>query len=55
MVLFIDQKLIDTQRRLATVEKEAYAIALALTKLNKIGIGSKADIFTDHNPLRTIL
>jgi len=47
----INQKLTDTQRRWATIEKEAYAIVLALTKLKEFIIGSKIHIFTDHNPL----
>ena len=50
-VSFISQKLTDTQRRWATVEKEAYAIVWALNKLKEIIIGSKVHIFTDHNPL----
>ena len=50
-VSFISQKLIDTQSRWATVEKEAYAIVWALNKLKEIIIGSKVHIFTDHNPL----
>src|SRR5688572_30932573 len=40
-VSFISQKLTDTQRRWATVEKEAYAIVWALNKLKEIIIGSK--------------
>lgn len=48
---FISQKLTTTQQRWASIEKEAYAIVLALTKLKDIIIGSKIHIFTDHNPL----
>src|SRR6218665_3320191 len=48
---FITQKLTDTQRRWATIEKEAYAIVWALTKLKGVIIESKIHIFTDHNPL----
>ena len=50
-VSFISQKLTDTQRRWATIEKEAYAIIWALNKLKEILIGSKINVFTDHNPL----
>jgi hypothetical protein len=50
-VSFISQKLTDTQRRWATIEKEAYAIIWALNKLKEIIIGSKINVFTDHNPL----
>ena len=48
---FISQKLTATQQRWASIEKEAYAIVLALTKLKDIIIGSKIHIFTGHNPL----
>src|SRR6218665_2485674 len=50
-ISFISQKLTDTQRRWATIEKEAYAIVWALTKLKEVIIGSKIHIFTDHNLL----
>src|SRR6218665_2342848 len=50
-ISFISQKLTDTQRRWTTIEKGAYAIVLALTKLKDVIIGSKIHIFTDHNPL----
>src|SRR6218665_1730030 len=50
-ISFISQKLTDTQQRWATIEKEAYAIVSALTKLREVIIGSKIYIFTDHNPL----
>ena len=50
-ISFISQKLTDTQPRWATIEKEAYAIVWALTKLKDVIIGSKIHIFTDHNPL----
>ena len=49
-ISFISQKLNDTQRW-ATIEKEAYSIVWALTKLKEVIIGSKIHIFTDHNPL----
>ena len=45
------QKLTNTQQRWATIEKEAYAIVWALTKLKEVIIGSKIRVFTDHNPL----
>ena len=52
-ISFTNQKLTETQQRWATIEKEAYAIVWALTKLKEIRsiIGSKIHIFTDHNPL----
>ena len=50
-VSFISQNLTGTQKRWATVEKEAYTIVWALNKLKEIIIGSKVHIFTDHNPL----
>jgi hypothetical protein len=50
-ISFISQKLSDTQRRWATIEKEAYAIIWALNKLKEIITGCKIFIFSDHNPL----
>ena len=41
----------DAQQRWTTIEKEAYAIVWALTKLKEVIIGSKIHTFTDHNPL----
>src|SRR6218665_1057569 len=54
-ISFIGKKLIDTQQRWATIEREAYAIALALTKLKEIIIGLNIHIFTDRNPLTYLL
>ena len=48
-ISFISEKLTDTQQRWATIEKAAYAIVWALTKLKDVIIGSKIHIFTDHN------
>ena len=50
-VSFISQKLTATQQNWATIEKEAYAIVWALSKLKDIILGSHIVIFTDHNPL----
>ena len=50
-ISFISQKQNDTQQRWATIEKEAYAIVWALTKLKEVIIGSKLHVFTDYNSL----
>ena len=46
-ISFISQKL----TKMGTIEKEAYAIVWALTKLKDVLIGSRIHIFTDHIPL----
>jgi len=50
-VYLISQKLTATQQRWATIEKEAYAIVWALSKLKEVILGSHIVIYTDHNPL----
>ena len=50
-ISFISQRLTDTQRRWDTIEKIAFAIVWALTKLKEVIIGSKIHVFTDQNPL----
>ena len=50
-VYLISQKLTATQQNWATIEKEAYAIVWALSKLKEIVLGSHIVVYTDHNPL----
>ena len=50
-ISFISQKLTETQRRWATIEKEAFSIIWSLNKLKEIILGSQIFVFTDHNPL----
>ena len=50
-VAFASQKLNDTQRRWATVEKEAYAALAMLRKFRSWIWGTRITIHSDHNPL----
>ena len=50
-VAFASQKLNDTQKRWATVEKEAYAALTMLRKFRSWIWGTRITIHSDHNPL----
>ena len=50
-IAFYSQKLNDTQRRWATVEKEAYAALVALKRYKNWIFGGRVVIYSDHNPL----
>jgi hypothetical protein len=50
-IAFISQKLNETQRRWATVEKEAFAALTMLRKYRQWIFGTKVIVISDHNPL----
>ena len=50
-IAFASRKLSDTQRRWATIEREAYAIIWALQKYRPWICMSTIQVYTDHNPL----
>jgi hypothetical protein len=50
-IAFFSQKLNDTQRRWATVEKEAFSALSALRKYRHWIFGTKVVVYSDHNPL----
>jgi len=50
-IAFCSNKLNDTQRRWATVEKEAFAALSALRKYRHWVFGAKVVVYSDHNPL----
>ena len=52
LIAFFSQKLNDTQRRWSTVEREAYAVMVALRKYRSWLFWSVVHIHSDHNPLR---
>ena len=52
---FLSHKLSDTQTRWSTIEKEAFAIHFALSKLNHFLHGAQFVIKTDHQPLKYLL
>ena len=53
-IAFFSQKLNDTQRRWSTVEREAYAVMVALRKYRSWLFMSVVRIHSDHNPLTYI-
>ena len=48
---YLSHQLNETQRRWATIEKEAYAVVYALKKLRPYLLGSEFVVYTDHKPL----
>ena len=52
---FLSHKLSDTQTRWSTIEKEAYSIHYALSKLHHFLHGAQFVIKTDHQPLKFLL
>ena len=50
-IAYATQKLTDTQRNWAVIEKQAYAIICALKTFDPIIFGVQIFIMTDHNPL----
>ena len=54
-IYFLSQKLSDTQSRLSTIEKEAFAIHCSLQKLDRYLHNAEFVIRTDHKPLKYLL
>jgi hypothetical protein len=54
VVQYISHQLSPTQRRWATIEKEAYAVVYALTKLRTYLFGAEFTVYTDHKPLKSL-
>ena len=54
VVQYVSHQLSDTQKRWATIEKEAYAVVYAITKLRPYLYGSKFTVYTDHKPLTSL-
>ena len=50
-IAFFSCKLSPTQRNWATIEREAYAVLVAVNKFKHWFFGSKVTIHSDHNPL----
>ncbi|XP_040061897.1 uncharacterized protein LOC120836874 [Ixodes scapularis] len=51
-IAFLSKKLTPTETRWATIEREAFAIVWALSKLETWLFGAKIKVVTDHNPLK---
>jgi hypothetical protein len=54
-VAYSSQKLTDVQTRWSTIERESYAIIVALLKWHDIIFGSHITVWCDHNPLTYIV
>jgi len=50
-VVYLSKQLTATQRRWATIEKEAYAVVYALRQLRPYVWGADFKVYTDHKPL----
>jgi len=50
-IAFFSSKLTPAQRNWATIEREAYAVLVAVNKFKHWFFGSKVTIHSDHNPL----
>ena len=50
-IQYVSAQLSSTQRRWATIEKEAFAVIYALKKLQPYLLGSDCTVYTDHKPL----
>ena len=53
VIQYVSHQLQESQRKWATIEKEAYAIVYCLTKLRPYLWGADFVIMTDHKPLRS--
>ena len=53
-VVYLSKQLSDTQKRWATIEKEAYAVIYALKQLRPYLWGAQYRTFTDHKPLTSL-
>ena len=55
VIAYLSQKLSKSQTRWPTIQRELFAIMVALKKLEFYILGNKIDIFTDHKPLLGLL
>ena len=54
VIQYVSHQLNNVQRRWATIEKEAYGVVYAITKLRPYLYGSDFVVLTDHKPLRSL-
>ena len=54
-IQYLSHQLNPAQQRYATIEKECYAIVWALDKLRHILLGTQFVIYSDHQPLKSLL
>ena len=53
-IVYLSKQLSDSQRRWATIEKEAYGVVYALKQLRPYLWGAQYRTFTDHKPLTSL-
>ena len=53
-IQYLSKQFAGAQLRWATIEKEAYAVVYALTKLRPYLYGAEFTIYTDHKPLKAL-
>ena len=54
VIQYVSHQLTATQRRWATIEKEAYAVVYCIDKLRAYLYGADFTVYTDHKPLRSL-
>ena len=54
VISYVSHALSASQRRWATIEKEAYAVVYAIEKLRTYLYGAKFTVYTDHKPLKAL-
>ena len=54
VIQYVSHQLTRTQQRWATIEKEAYAVVYAITKLRPYLYGASFHVYTDHKPLTSL-
>ena len=54
VIQYLSHQLSSVQRRWATIEKEAYAVVFAMTRLRPYLYGAKFKVLTDHKPLKSL-
>ena len=53
-IQYVSHSLSSVQRRWATIEKEAYAVVYAISKLRPHLYGADFTVYTDHKPLSSL-
>ena len=54
VIHYLSQQLNRTQRKWATIEKEAWALVVALKKFRQYLLGAQFVVYTDHKPLKSL-
>ena len=54
VIQYLSHSLSSVQRQWATIEKEAYAVFYAISKLRPYLYGAEFTVYTDHKPLTSL-